>query len=114
MRFHTFEELHEYSPPGHQGVVNRLLVGAGNGGMSMVSVWHGRLDPGGHSELHTHPESLQIYVGVAGELIVGDGQEERLLTPMATAIFPAGVEHVIENRSEELGEVLVISVPGLR
>jgi hypothetical protein len=33
---------------------------------------------------------------------------------MATAIFPAATEHVIENRSQELGEVLVISVPGLR
>lgn len=114
MRFHTLDELEEYLPPGHDGVVNRLLVGNDNGGEGVVSIWHGTLEPGGHSELHTHPESLQIYVGVSGMMVVGDEGEEHDLRPLATAIFPTGTEHFIENRSEETAEVLVISVPGLR
>jgi uncharacterized cupin superfamily protein len=114
VRFHRFDALEEYSPPGHEGVVNRLLVGANNGGEGAVSVWHGRLDPGGHSDMHTHEGSLQIYVGVFGEMVVGDHAAEHRLVPMATAIFPATTEHFIENRSHDVAEVLVISVPGLR
>lgn len=114
MRFRRFDELEEYTPAGHQGVINRLLVGEGNGGEGTVSVWHGRLEPGGHSERHTHPGSLQIYVGISGEMVVGDDQREEIVVPMATAIFPKGSVHFIENRSDRDAEVMVISVPGLR
>jgi quercetin dioxygenase-like cupin family protein len=114
MRFHRFEDIVEYLPAGHEKVVNRLLVGEGNGGDGTVSVWHGRLDPGGKSDLHTHPGSLQIYVGVSGVMVVGNDDEEHELHPLATAIFPKGTKHFIENRSEGPTEVLVISVPGLR
>jgi quercetin dioxygenase-like cupin family protein len=114
MDFRHFEDLEEYEPPGHEGVVNRLLVGVANGYGSDVSIWHGRLEPGGHSEVHTHPESVQIYVGLSGELVVGNTEVEHTLVGKATAVFPAGTKHFIENRSGEAGEVLVVSVPGLR
>jgi quercetin dioxygenase-like cupin family protein len=114
VRFHGFDELEEYRPGGHEGVVNRLLVGEGLGSEGRVSVWHGRLAPGGHSEAHTHPFSLQIYVGISGEMIVGDEQGEETLTPLATALFAQGTVHFIENRGNDEAEVLVISVPGLR
>lgn len=114
MRLHGFDELEEYRPGGHEGVVNRLLVGEGLGGEGRVSVWHGRLAPGGHSETHTHPSSLQIYIGISGEMVVGDDQREETLIPLATALFPQGTVHFIENRSNDEAEVLVISVPGLR
>lgn len=114
MRFHRFEKLEEYAPGGHDGVVNRLLVGEANGGEGAVSVWHGKLEPGGRSERHTHPESLQIYVGLSGEMVVGDEDREEVLVPMATAVFPKGAIHFIQNRSNHDAEVIVISVPGLR
>lgn len=114
MKFHRFDELEEYQPGGHEGVVNRLLVGEDLGGEGQVSVWHGRLSPGGHSDAHTHPASLQIYVGISGEMVVGDDHREETLTPLATAIFPKGTVHFIENRGDDEAEVLVISVPGLR
>lgn len=94
--------------------MNRLLVGLENLGLSEVSIWHGRLDPGGRSDLHVHPESLQIYVGLSGVMIVGDGEREESLGKLATAVFEAGTSHFIENRSDQEAEVLVISVPGLR
>jgi quercetin dioxygenase-like cupin family protein len=114
VRFHEFEELEEYQPGGHEGVVNRLLVGEGSGGEGRVSVWHGRLLPGGHSEAHTHPSSLQVYVGISGEVVVGDDQREETLTPLATVLFPQGTVHFIQNRGNDEAEVLVISIPGLR
>jgi quercetin dioxygenase-like cupin family protein len=114
VKFHRFEELEEYLPAGHEGVVNRLLVGEMLGEGGEVSIWHGRLAPGGRSEAHTHPASLQIYVGISGEMVVGDDHREERLAPMATAIFPKGTVHFIENRGDDEAEVLVISVPGLR
>lgn len=114
MRFHRFEDLAEYEPAGHDGVVNRLMVGEESGGDGSLSIWHGRLDPGGHSEVHTHRDSLQVYVGLRGEMTVGNDDEEYVLVANATAVFPAGTRHFIENRSASIGEVLVVSVPGLR
>lgn len=114
MKFQRFEDLEEYVPTGHEGVVNRLLVGEGNGGDGAVSVWHGRLEPGGHSDLHIHAGSLQIYVGVSGRMVVGTDREEHELDPLGTAILPKGTKHFIANRSRSPAEVLVISVPGLR
>jgi quercetin dioxygenase-like cupin family protein len=114
VRFNRFDALEEYVPGGHEGVVNRLLVGETLGGEGQVSIWHGRLAPGGHSEAHTHPGSLQIYVGLAGEMVVGDDETEEILSVLAAAVFPKGTVHFIENRSDEAAEVLVISVPGLR
>lgn len=114
MHFYDFEALPEYTPSGHDGVVNRLLVGETSGGEGKLSIWHGRLDPGGHSEIHTHPESLQVYVGLSGAMVVGTGEEERTLVSKATVVFPAGTRHFIANRSDSVSEVLVISVPGLR
>lgn len=114
MKFHLFEELDEYVPGGHEGVVNRLLHGKSSGGVGDLSIWHGRLKPGGHSERHAHPESLQVYVGISGEMVVGNDDEEHTLQSLSTAVFPAGSQHFIENRSESDAEVLVVSVPGLR
>lgn len=114
MRLLRFEDLDEYLPAGHEGVVNRLLLGMSNGGDDSVSIWHGRLEPGGHSDLHTHNESLQIYVGLAGEMTVSNGQREELLHELTTAVFEKGTPHFIANRSGQSAEVLVISVPALR
>lgn len=90
------------------------MVGMMNLSIAEVSIWHGVLNPGGHSDLHVHPESLQIYVGLKGVLTVGNGRQESQLEAMTTAVFSPGEDHFIENRSIEDAEVLVISVPGLR
>jgi mannose-6-phosphate isomerase-like protein (cupin superfamily) len=111
---HRIEDLPTYQPAGHDGVINRLLVGQESHGIQDVSIWHGRLDPGGHSDLHVHPTSRQIYIGVTGTMVVDDGTTEVELAPLTTAVFEAGETHRITNRSEDAAEVLVISVPGLR
>lgn len=114
MIFHRFDDLPTYVPGGHDGVVNRLMVGEESDGIGDVSVWHGLLEPGGHSDLHVHPTSRQIYVGLEGILTVDDGSTEVELGPLATVIFEANETHRIRNLSDADAEVLVISVPGLR
>lgn len=51
---------------------------------------------------------------ISGEVVVGDGQREETLVPLAIALFPQGTVQFIENRGNDEAEVLVISVPGLR
>lgn len=114
MRWTRFEDLEEYQPAGHDGVVNRLLAGAQNWGLEAVSVWHGRLEPGGHSDFHDHPDSIQIYVGLEGVLHVGNGKDECELTHLGATMFAAGELHRVENRSDADATLLVITLPGLR
>lgn len=110
-----FESADPYEPAGHHGVVNRLLVGLGKGGIPDVSVWHGRLDPGGGAHPHVHEDSLQVYVGIGGAFVVstGDGVEATL-GPGDSIVIPAGVEHGLENQTEVDATLLVISCPALR
>ena len=91
-----------------------MLVGLQNLGIAQLSVWHGRLQPGGRSDLHIHPESVQVYVGLSGEMVVGDSEREEILDKLGSVVFDAGTSHFIENRSDQEAEVLVISSPGLR
>ncbi|MDH3302342.1 MAG: cupin domain-containing protein [Acidimicrobiia bacterium] len=114
MQFADFDEHEEYTPAGHAGVVNRLLAGRENWDLGAVSIWHGRLEPGGHAEPHDHPGSVQLYVGLSGELTVGNGSQERTLRTLSTVLFDAGEPHFVENRSDDMAELLVISSPSLR
>lgn len=109
-----FSQVEAYEPTGHHNVVNRLLAGLSWGDGDALSVWHGRLNPGGSSELHLHESSLQIYVVISGQLTVGDGRDEWLMGPLGTAVIEPGSSHFIENRSPDEAEVLVISTPALR
>jgi quercetin dioxygenase-like cupin family protein len=109
-----FSEVAEYKPAGHHGVVNRLLAGIGCGGVREVSVWHGRLEPGGGSDLHRHSGSAQIYAGLTGLLTVTNGETSAPLGPGDVVIIPAGEAHDIHNQSDDVATLLVISAPALR
>jgi mannose-6-phosphate isomerase-like protein (cupin superfamily) len=110
-----FESARPYGPAGHHGAVNRLLVGLAKGGVSEVSVWHGRLQPGGGADPHAHQDSLQIYVGMSGAFAVStDDGVGTTLGPGDAIVIPAGGGHDIENRGEVDATLLVISSPALR
>jgi quercetin dioxygenase-like cupin family protein len=106
-------ESQEYEPHGHQGVVNHLLAGRALG-TPAISVWHGEIEPGGGSDLHSHANSVQIYAGLTGELTVSNSAEEIVIGPGDVAILSAGEKHDIHNRSSTAATLLVISSPALR
>lgn len=114
MELVRLSETAEYAPPGHHGVINRLLAGIERGGLGAVSVWHGRLEPGGGSDLHAHEGSAQIYVGLTGVLEVTNGATAVPLEPGDVVVIPAGERHDINNQSDQVATVLVISAPALR
>lgn len=113
MKLVRFSETAEYEPAGHHGVVNRLMAGIERGGVSDVSVWHGRFEPGGGSDLHAHDGSAQIYAGLTGQLVVTNGETEAPLGPGDVVIIPAREPHDIHNESDEVATLLVISAPAL-
>lgn len=116
LRLIRFDQARPYRPSGHRGVINRLLAGLGEGGVSQVSVWHGQVEPGGGAEAHVHEHSLQIYVGMSGELVVstGDGAEGEALGPGDAILIPAGTAHDLKNNGETVATLLVVSSPALR
>ncbi len=110
-----FAATQTYEPAGHHGVVNRMLAGRSEGGIERVSVWHGRLDPGGGAETHVHETSDQIYVCISGTVEVKVPSGTAVLRYGDTAILAAGEHHSVENRNAtESAELLVISAPALR
>jgi quercetin dioxygenase-like cupin family protein len=113
MELVRFSETAEYEPAGHHGVINRLLAGIERGGVGAVSVWHGRLEPGGGSDLHVHEGSVQIYVGLIGLLEVTNGATAVPLEPGDVVVIPAGERHDIHNQSDDVATVLVVSAPAL-
>lgn len=108
-----FRDATPYEPPGHHGVVNRLLVGRETG-VEDVSVWHGTLAPGGGSDVHVHQDSVQIYVGLAGGATVTVADVEHRLESLTTITIPAATPHSIRNEEDREAALLVISVPALR
>jgi quercetin dioxygenase-like cupin family protein len=113
MQFHRFEHHEVVEPTGHVGFKSRRLVNSKNGGDGSVSVTYASIVPGGTSGLHSHDQSVQIYVGLSGSLSVGDDQTEHELTPMAVVVFEAGSPHFVENRGDEMASALVITAPEL-
>lgn len=112
----TFVELDAqppYEPPGHAGVVNRLLVGR-ELGTEEVSIWHGVLEPGGGSDVHVHGGSAQVYVGLSGACTVTVDGATHELRPMTTVAIPAGRPHQIRNERDADATLLVVSAPALR
>ena len=109
-----FEQCSPYQPEGHQGVVNRLLLGRGAGEIEQVSVWHGMIEPGGHAEPHVHPGALQVYVALSGIVAVSGETENADLRPGDAAVFSPGERHEVVNRAAEEATLLVISTPALR
>lgn len=103
-----------YVPAGHDGTINRLLIGRALQGDPKFSIWHGRLSPGGGAHPHNHAGADQAYVGLSGRLEVRIGDEVAELTPMTAIWVPADTVHEVWNRSDADAELLVISSPALR
>lgn len=109
-----FESAEKFSPGGHEGVVNRALVGRTSGGVDALSVWYGEFAVGASSDRHVHDRSVQVYVGLSGELVVVTDDEAVALQTGDAAIIPAGQFHAIRNVGDQSATVLVISSPALR
>ena len=112
MKVVRFDESPTFEPRGHAGVLNHALVSTQWHDTDAVSVWWGRFDDGGASDLHRHEGATQVYVVLSGEFVVDDGETEHRLGPRDTAIIGQGEPHRIRAVGDS--EVMVITTPGLR
>jgi len=67
------------------------------------------LAPGASVPRHTNAVEHEQYV-LAGEYVVGIGDEERVVSPGDSLLIPAGVEHWYRNEGEEPG-AFICAVP---
>jgi quercetin dioxygenase-like cupin family protein len=63
------------------------------------------LEPGAEVPRHTNAVEHEQYV-LAGEYVVGIGDEERVVSPGDALLIPAGVEHWYRNEGGEPGAFL--------
>jgi len=67
------------------------------------------LAPGAAVPRHTNAVEHEQYV-LAGEYVVGIGDEERTVSPGDAVLIPAGVEHWYRNEGDEAG-AFICAVP---
>ena len=67
------------------------------------------LAPGAEVPRHTNAVEHEQYV-LAGEYVVGIGEEERAVSPGDALLIPAGVEHWYRNEGDEPG-AFICAVP---
>ncbi|MFC7323566.1 cupin domain-containing protein [Halorubrum rutilum] len=65
------------------------------------------LAPGAAVPRHTNAVEHEQYV-LAGEYVVGIGDEERVVAPGDALLIPAGVEHWYRNDGEETGAFVCV------
>lgn len=99
-----------YSPPLHDGTVNRRLVGPELG--AGVEVIQGRLEPGGTASRHLHRESWQIILFQKGRARVELGDDVvQEVGPGTVVRIPPMTPHHVEILGDEPAELLVIYSP---
>lgn len=104
------DDIATYSPPLHDGTVNRRLVDAALG--AGVEVIQGRLAPGGTANRHMHRDSWQIILIQKGRARVELGDDVvREVGPGTVVRIPPMLAHYVEVLGEETLELLVIYSP---
>lgn len=99
-----------YSPPLHDGTVNRRLVEAALG--AGVEVIQGRLEPGGTASRHRHRDAWQIILFQKGRarIELGDAAAQEV-GPGTVVRIPPMMPHYVEIVGDEPAELIVIYSP---
>jgi len=106
------DKLATYSPPLHDGTLNRRLVPADLG--AGIEVVHGTLQPGGEGHRHKHKTEWQIIIFQEGEGVLDIGDEPRqTLTAGSVVRIPPDTPHYFKVTGPEAAKVIVIYSPPL-
>ncbi len=94
-----------------KGVWTKVIVsGKTNPVMSVHLV---KIDPDNSIPLHTHPDSAETFMVISGRGICSLGDRTVAFGPGDCAVAPAGVEHGLENLSDEPLILVAIFTPPL-
>lgn len=87
------QDIEGYSPGGHKGAVNRVLIDEKMGVRNFVLI-HCEVFPEGGAEIHSHTFDQGFYV-LSGQGKVKIGQKEYQVGAGSAYCAPAGVGHQI-------------------
>lgn len=106
------DDLETYSPPLHDGTVNRRLVPADLG--AGIEVVHGTIAPGGAGHRHKHLTEWQVIYLLEGDAVLDIGDEPRQsLRAGAVVRIPPDTPHYFEVTGDTPARVMVIYSPPL-
>jgi quercetin dioxygenase-like cupin family protein len=106
----SIEDLPTYSPPLHDGTVNRRMVPAALG--AGVEVIQGRLAPGGTASRHMHRDAWQFILVQKGRARIELGDDVvREVGPGTVVRIPPMMPHFVEILGDETAELIVIYSP---
>lgn len=106
----SIESIPTYSPPLHDGTVNRRLVEASLG--AGVEVIQGRLAPGATASRHKHGDAWQIILVQKGRARIELGDDvAQEVGPGTVVRIPPMVPHRVEILGGETAELIVIYSP---
>lgn len=82
------------------GQVSHLLLAPGQFGSNRMAITLVNGEPNSEQPMHSHPESEQVYVIVAGSGVMRVDDEERQVGPGTLVFIPPGAAHAIRNVGE--------------
>lgn len=90
----------------------RELLAYRNSCIAKQSLAEARLNPGGQTAPHYHPNTEEIYYILEGQARMQIGDEVRMVGPGDAIAIPCGAVHTIENTSNVLLKFLCCCAPG--
>ncbi len=104
----NYDSVPAYTPPGHNGTVNRRLVGPSLGS-KYLEIIIGEMEPSGGAEPHVHENFEQSIYVLEGKLHMFTPESDAMFGPGDLVLFPAGCTHTLE--CVEKAKFLVIYGP---
>jgi mannose-6-phosphate isomerase-like protein (cupin superfamily) len=111
MQLITIAENRQWAPGGHADCLCQDIV-SGAHGARLIEMHTTTLAPGGKADLHSHAQSEEVFIILAGELVFFDELGNEYLARPGQAIFvPPNGQHGTINRSNEDVRLIAIQVP---
>ena len=100
-----------WSPGGHSGCLCQDIV-SDVVGAKLMEIHTTALGPEGKADLHSHPESEEVFIILSGELVFFDETGTEYAAGAGTAVFvPKDGQHGTINRSGKDVRLIAIRVP---
>lgn len=110
MKITRSNELVQYSPKGHYDMVARRAHSAEVSGTEQLTIGLSEFNPGGGAESSTVPAGMElVYYIIEGAMELTTPQGTTVLEAGDSALFQAGDERSVVNKTDGVSKMLVIS-----
>ena len=104
------DDLVQYNPKGHYNMLARRAHSAELTGTKYLTIGLSVFNPGGGAEASIVPEGMElVYFIIDGEMELTTPEGVTTLTTGDSAVFMAGDERSVVNRTNTVARMLVIS-----